>query len=117
MLGKTCKNLRNEFRLRKLAKAFLHRMQCVKAKMQAAKVLRKELAKEEPIEQIMLLWVKMCFPIEQEYLTPQLLQVSGAAAAPACLEGYGRQPHCRTKLSCESQRLRSLDSETVDQGS
>ena len=34
---------------RKLAKVFLCRMQRAKAKTQAAKVLRKELAKEEPI--------------------------------------------------------------------
>ncbi|CAK9104396.1 unnamed protein product [Durusdinium trenchii] len=41
-------SLQNQFRSRKLAKVFLHRMQRAKAKTQAAKVLRKALAKEEP---------------------------------------------------------------------
>ena len=48
-LGEVCKSLRNQFRPRKLAKVFLHRMQRGKAKRQAAQVMRKELAKEEPI--------------------------------------------------------------------
>ena len=41
------KSLRHQFRPRKLVKVFLHRTQRGKAKTQAAKVLRKELAKEE----------------------------------------------------------------------
>ena len=48
-LGKVGKSLRNQFRPRKLAKVFLHRMQPTKAKTLAAEVLQKELAKEEPI--------------------------------------------------------------------
>ena len=50
------KSLQNQFRPRKLAKVLLYRMQRAKAKTQAAKVLRKELAKEEsssPVEQIL----------------------------------------------------------------
>ena len=48
-LRKVGKSLRNQFRPRKLAEVFLHTTQRAKAKTQAAKVLRKELAKEEPI--------------------------------------------------------------------
>ena len=53
-LRKVCKSLQNQFRLRKLVKVFLHRTQRAKAKAQAAKVLRKEFAKEEPIRKTVL---------------------------------------------------------------
>ena len=48
-LRTACESLQNQFRPRKLVKVFVRRMLRTKAKTHAAKVLRKELAKEEPI--------------------------------------------------------------------